>query len=280
MKLQDQFNRRSTQKTQWKSLHNDYKGRRGIKSMVEQTAKGWINKRIQVKICNTILLYSKEEQIIMIGTRLQETESSYNKGQNTTISNWRGHQQIERSKIFQQIGLDLRIQQHMNQRRRWMESSLFDKFEPQVMYFGLCNLPGIFQQMMNSIFWELLHEGVLTNYIDNFVIPAKTIKELEERTICFLKITEKHNLCFKKSKCNFNIEEILISGVIVRRGQVQMETDKVKAVKEWKTPTKLKEMESFLGFTNFYRQFIKNFSHMAKPLNKLKGKNDWKWEEE
>ena len=100
MKLQDQFNKRSTQITQCKSLHNDYKGRRGIKSMVEQTAKGWINKRIQVKICNTILLYSKEEQIIMIGTRLQETESSYNKGQNTTISNWRGHQQIERSKIF------------------------------------------------------------------------------------------------------------------------------------------------------------------------------------
>ena len=153
-------------------------------------------------------------------------------------------------------------------------------FEPQVMYFGLCNLPGIFQQMMNSIFWELLHEGVLTNYIDNFVIPAKTIKELEERTICFLKIAEKHNLCFKRSKCNFNIEEIPILGVIVRRGQVQMETDKVKAVKEWKTPTKLKEVESFLGFTNFYRQFIKNFSHMAKPLNKLKGKNDWKWEEE
>jgi len=54
----------------------------------------------------------------MIGTRLQETESSYNKGQNTTISNWRDHQQIERSKIFQQIGLDLRIQQHTNQRRR------------------------------------------------------------------------------------------------------------------------------------------------------------------
>ena len=70
------------------------------------------------------------------------------------------------------------------------------------------------------------------NYIDNFVIPAKTIKELEERTICFLKIAEKHNLCFKRSKCNFNIEEIPILGVIVRRGQVQMETDKVKAVKE------------------------------------------------
>ena len=59
-----------------------------------------------------------------------------------------------------------------------------------------------------------------------------------------------------------------------------METDKVKAVKEWKTPTKIKEVESFLGFANFYRQFIKNFSHMAKPFNELKGKKDRKWEEE
>ena len=59
-----------------------------------------------------------------------------------------------------------------------------------------------------------------------------------------------------------------------------METNKVKAVKEWKTPTKIKEVESFLEFTNFYRQFIKNFSHMAKPLNELKGKKEWKWGEE
>ena len=59
-----------------------------------------------------------------------------------------------------------------------------------------------------------------------------------------------------------------------------METDKVKVVKKWKTPTKIKEVESFLGFANFYRQFIKNFSHTAKPLNKFKDKNKQKWEEE
>ena len=126
--------------------------------------------------------------------------------------------------------------------------------------------------MINNIFRELLHEGVLANYMDDFVIPAKDMKELKERTIQFLKITERHNLYFKRSKCNFNIEEIPILGVIVGKGQVQMETDKVKAVKEWKTPTKIKEVKSFLGFTNFYRQFIKNFSHMARSLNKLKGK--------
>ena len=86
--------------------------------------------------------------------------------------------------------------------------------------------------MMNSIFWELLHEGVLANYIDDFVIPAKTMEKLEEWTIYFLKIAEKYNLCFERSKCNFSMKEILILEVVVRRGQVQIEMDKVKAVKE------------------------------------------------
>jgi len=59
-----------------------------------------------------------------------------------------------------------------------------------------------------------------------------------------------------------------------------MEQEKIKTVKEWKMPTKVKDVESFLGFANFYQRFIQNFSHTAKPLNKLKGKKEWKWEEE
>ena len=64
-----------------------------------------------------------------------------------------------------------------------MEHSIFDKKMTFQMYFGLCNLPVIFQRMMNSIFKELLHKEILANYIDNFVIPAKTRKKLEERTL-------------------------------------------------------------------------------------------------
>ena len=85
---------------------------------------------------------------------------------------------------------------------------------------------------MNSIFQKLLYEGVLANYMDNFVIPARTIKELEERTVRFLKIVEKHNLCFKRSKCDFNMEEIPILEVIMGKGQIKMEQEKIKAVKE------------------------------------------------
>jgi len=133
---------------------------------------------------------------------------------------------------------------------------------------------------MNSIFWELLYEGILVNYMNDFIILAKTKKKLEEWMIRFLKIVEKHNLCFKQSKCDFNMEEIPILRVIVGRGQVKMEQEKIKAVKEWKTPTKVKKVESFLRFANFYQHFIQNFSYIAKLLNELKGKKEWKWDEE
>jgi len=76
------------------------------------------------------------------------------------------------------------------------------------------------------------------------------------------------------------MEEIPILEVIVGKRQIKMEQEKIKVVKEWKTPTKVKDIESFLGFANFYQQFIHNFSHMAKPLNELKGKKEWKWKEE
>ena len=67
----------------------------------------------------------------------------------------------------------------------WKAAFLTNKglFELQVMCFGLCNSPETFQRMMNSIFRELLHEGVLANYMDDLVIPARTMKELEERMI-------------------------------------------------------------------------------------------------
>ena len=89
--------------------------------------------------------------------------------------------------------------------------------------------------------------------MDDFIILARTMEELKERMTRFLKIAEKHNLYFKRLKYDFNREEIPILGVIVGKEQVKMEQEKIKAVKEWKTPTKVKDIESFLRFTNFYR---------------------------
>ena len=70
-------------------------------------------------------------------------------------------------------------------------------FKPKMMYFGLCNLSEMFQRMMNGIFQELLHKGVLANYINDFIILAKTKKKLKKKIIQFLKVAKKHNLHFK-----------------------------------------------------------------------------------
>ena len=68
--------------------------------------------------------------------------------------------------------------------------------------------------------------------IRNILISAKIKKELKERIVQFLKIAKKHNLCFKQSKSHFDAEEIPILGVVVRQGKVQIENNKVKAIKE------------------------------------------------
>ena len=107
---------------------------------------------------------------------------------------------LKEAKYFNKLNLIWRYNNMwIKEGNKWKTAFLKNKglFKLQVMYFGLCNLPGTFQQVMNSIFRKLLHKRVLANYIDNFVILAKTMQELEERTIRFLKIVEKHNLCFK-----------------------------------------------------------------------------------
>jgi hypothetical protein len=72
-------------------------------------------------------------------------------------------------------------------------------------------------------------------------------------------------------------------GTVIGNRKATMEKDKVEAIWNWETPTTIKDIEKFLGFANFYRQFIKNFSMIAAPLNALKGgkgEKVWKWETE
>ena len=90
---------------------------------------------------------------------------------------------LKEAKYFNKLDLIWRYNNvQIKEGDEWKAAFLTNKglFKPQVMYFRLCNSPGMFQRIMNSIFQELLHEGVLANYIDDFVIPAKTMEELEQ----------------------------------------------------------------------------------------------------
>ena len=94
---------------------------------------------------------------------------------------------LKKAKYFHKLDLILEYNNiQIKKGDEWQVAFLTNKglFKPQVMYFRLCNSPGMFQQMMNSIFRELLYEGVLANYMDDFIIPAKMMKKLEEWTIC------------------------------------------------------------------------------------------------
>jgi len=98
---------------------------------------------------------------------------------------------LKEKKYFNKLDLIWKYNNiQIKERDEWKAAFLTNKglFKPQVMYFELCNSPGTFQWIMNSIFRELLYKGVLASYMNNFIIPTKTMKELEESTICFLKI--------------------------------------------------------------------------------------------
>jgi hypothetical protein len=80
----------------------------------------------------------------------------------------------------------------------------------------------------------------------------------------------------KPDKCEFEKTKVEYLGVIISHNSIEMDPVKIAGVTEWPTPTSKKEVQSFLGFTNFYRQFIRDFSHHARPLFDLT-KNDVKW---
>src|SRR5260370_13035868 len=70
-------------------------------------------------------------------------------------------------------------------------------------------------------------------------------------------------------------------GVILGRGVTCMDPVKISGIKDWPTPTKVRDVCSFLGFCNFYRAFIRGFAHLARPLNKLTRKDtEWQWGED
>jgi len=139
-------------------------------------------------------------------------------------------------------------------------------FEPLVMFFGLTNSPATFQMMMDDIFEDLISEGVVVVYLDDILIFTETLEEHRKVTHRVLELLEKHKLYLRPDKCEFKKTTVEYLGVIIFHNSVSMDPVKIAGVTEWPAPTNKKEVQSFLGFTNFYRQFIKDFSEHARPL--------------
>jgi len=135
--------------------------------------------------------------------------------------------------------------------------------KPLVMFFGLCNSPVTFQTMMDNIFDDLITEGVVVVYLDNILIFTETLKEHRRVTRRVMELLWKNNLFLKPEKCKFEKTEVEYLGVIISQNSIMMDPVKVAGVTEWPTPSNRKEVQSFLGFINFYRRFIQGFSHLS-----------------
>ncbi len=153
-------------------------------------------------------------------------------------------------------------------------------FEPTVMFFGLTNSPATFQAMMNEIFRELITEGFVVVYLDDILIFTETMEEHTQITKRVLQILTDNKLYLKPEKCQFHKIELDYLGHKISHDTIAMDPIKVAGVTEWPTPKTKKELQSFLGFANYYRRFIKDFSHIAHPLHRLTGNDEWKWKEE
>ena len=151
-------------------------------------------------------------------------------------------------------------------------------FEPQVMLFGLTNSPATFQALMNTIFVDLVAAGQVAIYLDDILIYSPTPEEHRWTTHEVLQRLRAHDLYLQPEKCEFKQEEVKYLGLIIRRRKVTMDPTKVRAVTGWPPPRNLKELRGFLGFANFYRQFIRDFARIARPLNDLTKKDTpWIW---
>ncbi len=150
-------------------------------------------------------------------------------------------------------------------------------FEPTVMFFGLTNSPTTFQWMMNDIFRDLIGEGKVMIYLNNILIFSKTLDKHQRIVKHVHQRLRENKLFLKAEKCKFEVLETEYLGVIISEDSVRMDPVKIAGIAEWPTPAKKKKLQSFLGFTNFYRKFIKNYSKVVKALTALTGNTTWTW---
>ena len=133
-------------------------------------------------------------------------------------------------------------------------------FEPTVMFFGITNLPAIFQTMMNEILRDLVNEGKVTAFVDNMLVGTETKEEHNKIIEKVLRRLEENDLYMKPEKCIQKMKKIGFLGVVIGPNRIKIEKKKVDGVLSWPEPKNVKDIRKFLGLTNYYRRFIKDFA--------------------
>ena len=155
----------------------------------------------------------------------------------------------------------------------------YGHYEYTVMPFGLTNAPATFQGLMNNVLRAHLDRTVIV-YLDDILVYSATQEEHVEHVKQVLICLEKAGLRLKPEKCEFHKKEVAFLGFTVGTNGIKMSEDKIRVIKEWKQPKTVTEILAFVGFCNFNRDFIKDYSQIALPLTQLTRKDTpWQWGE-
>jgi transposase InsO family protein len=178
---------------------------------------------------------------------------------------------FSRAKVFSK--LDLRDAYHRLRIREgdeWKTAfrTRYGHFEYLVMPFGLANAPATFQAYIHNALGDLL-DTVCVVYLDDILIYSDSEEEHREHVRLVLNRLRRWKLYAKLSKCEFHTKRVDFLGFVVTPHGVVMDPKRVVAIQEWPEPESYRDIQVFLGFANFYRRFIYNYSEVARPLNDL-----------
>jgi transposase InsO family protein len=149
-------------------------------------------------------------------------------------------------------------------------------FESLVMPFGLTNAPSDFQALINDVLRAYL-DDFCTAFLDDIFIYSSTLKEHKEQVYKVLKALSDAGLHLKPEKCHFHKQEVKYLGFIITTKGIQMDPEKVSCVLGWEVPKTVTDVQCFLGFANFYRRFIKDYSKVVTPLTRMTKKEGGKY---
>jgi hypothetical protein len=141
-------------------------------------------------------------------------------------------------------------------------------YEYLVMSFGLTNAPAYFMYLMNSVFMPELDKFIMV-FIDDILIYSKNLEDHARHLHIILQRLRDHHLYAKFSKCEFWLDTVKFLGYTISSNGISVDPSKVQEVLDWKPPTSVHQIRSFLGLAGYYRCFIPDFSRIAKPMTEL-----------
>ena len=144
----------------------------------------------------------------------------------------------------------------------------YGHYEFLVMPFGLTNAPTAFMDLMNRVFEPYLDQFVVV-FIDDILVYSKSREEHECHLSIVLQTLKDKLLYAKLKKCEFWLHKVSFIGHVVTNDGISIDSGKVDVVSNWRRPTTVTEIRSFLGLAGYYRRFFEGFSKIALPLTSL-----------